>query len=133
MASTEALPNPDGNKTSIQRTEWTYALMMHMSTSLGVNCTYCHNTRSFQNWEQSSPQRVTAWHGIRMVRDMNQRYLVPLASTLPKDRLGPAGDGPKLNCATCHQGAFKPLYGASMVKDYPELTTLAAPVDKPKP
>ena len=133
VASTEALPNPDGNKTSIQRTEWTYALMMHMSTSLGVNCTYCHNTRSFQNWEQSSPQRVTAWHGIRMVRDMNQRYLVPLAGTLPKDRLGPAGDGPKLNCATCHQGAYKPLYGASMVKDYPELTALAAPVDKPKP
>jgi photosynthetic reaction center cytochrome c subunit len=31
------------------------------------------------------------------------------------------GDVAKVNCATCHQGVFKPLYGASMAKDYPEL------------
>jgi photosynthetic reaction center cytochrome c subunit len=31
------------------------------------------------------------------------------------------GDVAKVNCATCHQGLFKPLYGASMAKDYPEL------------
>jgi photosynthetic reaction center cytochrome c subunit len=28
---------------------------------------------------------------------------------------------PKANCTTCHQGAYKPLYGASMLADYPEL------------
>ncbi|MGH7593523.1 MAG: photosynthetic reaction center cytochrome PufC, partial [Gemmatimonadales bacterium] len=117
VVSTQALPSADGNKTSIQRTEWTYALMMHMSTALGVNCDYCHNTRAFSSWEQSSPRRVTAWHGIRMVRTLNQNYLVPVQATFPQNRLGPTGDGPKLNCATCHQGAFKPLYGASMVKD----------------
>jgi photosynthetic reaction center cytochrome c subunit len=27
----------------------------------------------------------------------------------------------KANCQTCHQGAFKPMYGVSMLKDYPEL------------
>jgi photosynthetic reaction center cytochrome c subunit len=27
----------------------------------------------------------------------------------------------KLNCATCHQGAYKPLNGAQMAKDFPEL------------
>ena len=27
----------------------------------------------------------------------------------------------KVNCATCHQGVYKPLYGAAMAKDYPEL------------
>ena len=27
----------------------------------------------------------------------------------------------KVACATCHQGAYKPLYGKSMLKDYPEL------------
>jgi photosynthetic reaction center cytochrome c subunit len=32
------------------------------------------------------------------------------------------GDVAKVNCATCHQGVFKPLYGESMAKDYPELT-----------
>ena len=50
---------------SIKQAEWTYSLMMHMSNSLGVNCTYCHNTRALGDWAQSSPQRVTAWHGIR--------------------------------------------------------------------
>ena len=91
------------------------------SQSLGVNCTYCHNTQNFGNWAESTPQRVTAWHGIRMVRDLNTAYLDPLAATLPANRHGPAGDGPKLNCGTCHQGAYKPLYGASQLKEHPEL------------
>ena len=36
-------------------------------------------------------------------------------------RLGPTGDAPKANCTTCHQGAYKPLYGANMLDDYPSL------------
>jgi photosynthetic reaction center cytochrome c subunit len=28
----------------------------------------------------------------------------------------------KVNCATCHQGAYKPLNGAKMLKDFPELS-----------
>ncbi len=60
---------------SIKQTEWTYGLMMHISQSLGVNCTFCHNTRSFASWDQSTPQRATAWYGIRMVRDLNDNYL----------------------------------------------------------
>jgi photosynthetic reaction center cytochrome c subunit len=117
---------PTGDKHSIKQTEWTYALMIHMSQSLGVNCTYCHNSRSFTDWDQSRPQRVTAWYGIRMVRDLNDGYLGPLASTFPPQRLGPGGDGPKLSCATCHQGAFKPLLGAKMLVDYPALAAPAA-------
>jgi photosynthetic reaction center cytochrome c subunit len=97
--------------------------MTHMSTSLGVNCTYCHNSRSFQSWENSPPQRVTAWHGIRMARDLNLNYLEPLTSVFPEHRKGELGDAPKLNCNTCHQGAYKPLYGAPMAKDFPELLT----------
>lgn len=112
---------PAGHRASIAATEGTYGLMMHMSQGLGVNCTYCHNTQNFGNWNESTPQRVTAWHGIRMVRDLNNAYLVPLKDTYPKSRLGAAGDAPKANCATCHQGAYKPLYGAPMAKDYPEL------------
>ena len=54
---TTALPP---NRHSIKETEWTYALMMHFSQSLGVNCTYCHNPRSFGDWSTSTPQRVTA-------------------------------------------------------------------------
>lgn len=109
---------------SIQATELTYSLMHYVSDSLGVNCTYCHNSRSFFAWDQSTPQRTTAWHGIRMVRALNQTYLEPLRGVFPKERLGPLGDVPKLACATCHQGAAKPLLGVSMLKDYPELASI---------
>jgi photosynthetic reaction center cytochrome c subunit len=131
VVSAEALPGTDRH--SIKQTEWTYGLMMHFSQSLGVNCTYCHNSRSFTDWSQSTPQRVTAWYGIRMVRDLNNNYLDGLAKDFPANRLGPTGDGPKLNCATCHMGAYKPLFGANMVKDYPELEGTLTPVSAPAP
>lgn len=122
---------PTGNRHSIKQAEWTYSLMTHMSTSLGVNCTYCHNSRSFANWAESPPQRITAWYGIRMVRDLNTQYMEPIEKVFPAHRLGPSGDVAKANCLTCHQGAFKPLYGTSMLKDHPELAgpkpALAAP------
>lgn len=119
VAASTALPT--GPSRSIKDTEETYGLMMHLSQALGENCTFCHNTQSFHAWEGNPPRRATAWHGIQMVRDLNEQFLTPLASTLPAERLGPTGDGPKLNCATCHQGASKPLAGVSMLKDYPDL------------
>jgi photosynthetic reaction center cytochrome c subunit len=53
-----------------------------------------------------------------MVRDLNAAYLEPLKATLPDNRLGPEGDGPKVACSTCHKGLNKPLGGVSMLKDY---------------
>ncbi len=105
----------------VKQAEWTYSLMIYMSNSLGVNCTYCHNTRALARWEESTPQRATAWYGIRMVRDLNNAYLTPLKPQFPANRLSPEGDGPKVGCETCHKGWFKPLNGVSMLKDYPEL------------
>lgn len=119
---------PTGNRQSTKQAEFTYGLMMHMSGALGVNCTYCHNTNSFGAWENNPTQRVTAWHGIRMARDLNNEYLVPLTGVFPQNRLGPTGDVAKINCATCHQGAYKPVYGAQMAKDYP---ALAGPAQSP--
>lgn len=112
---------PDANRSSIKQTEWSYSLMMHMSESLGVNCTFCHNSRAFAAWDSSTPQRATAWYGIRMVRDANSHYIEPLASVFPANRKGPLGDVAKVDCQTCHQGVYKPMYGAPMLKDYPEL------------
>jgi len=117
---------------SVKAAEWTYALMMHMSTSLGVNCAFCHNTRNFAGWDNSPPQRTTSWYGIRMVRDVNLNYIVPLtpvwaanpngpAAGPHQARLGVSGDALKVNCTTCHQGAYKPLLGVPMLDDYPEL------------
>jgi photosynthetic reaction center cytochrome c subunit len=119
---------------SIQETEWTYALMMYMSDSLGVNCTYCHNTRALARWEESSPQRATAWHGIRMVRMLNTEYLTPMTPLFPEHRLGPSGDAPKVGCATCHKGTFKPLNGVSPLADYPILAGVGkVPAGTPTP
>ena len=120
------LTGAGANRASTKQAEHTYSLMMHMADSLGVNCTYCHNTRNFASWTEAPPQRVTAWHGIRMARDLNNAYLEPLTSTFPAQRLGPKGDVAKVNCATCHQGAWKPLYGAAMSKAYPELLKVAS-------
>ncbi len=120
VVATDAFPG-DASGASIQMTESTYGLMMHLSSSLDVNCTYCHNTASFQNWAGSTPQRTTAWHGIAMVQALNGDYLVPLTGEFPAHRLGPLGDGPKVNCATCHQGQKKPLGGAPAVATYPTL------------
>jgi photosynthetic reaction center cytochrome c subunit len=129
VVSTTALP--DGNRSSIKQTDATYGLMIHMSESLGVNCVYCHNSRSFAVWDASTPKRTTAWYGIRLARDLNNAYLTPLASTFPAHRLGVIGDAAKVNCATCHQGVFKPLYGESMAKDYPELQGVMAQKETP--
>jgi photosynthetic reaction center cytochrome c subunit len=125
---------PTGNEAGVKDAEGTYALMMHMSGQggLGVNCTYCHNAQHFPSYDTAPPQKMTAWHGIRMVRDLNNAYMTPLTSTFPDNRKGELGDVAKQNCGTCHQGAYKPLNGAAMAKDYPELqkkllTTVAAP------
>ena len=131
VASATALPS--GNLSSIKQAEGTYSLMMHMANALGVNCTFCHNTRAFSDWSQSTPQRLSAWYGIRMVRDQNDNYLESLAGTFPAYRLGPHGDVAKVNCLTCHQGAYKPLLGASMVGTYPELIASASTEKPPTP
>ncbi len=112
---------PTGATGTIQDTEWTYALMFHMGESLGVNCNFCHNSRQFLSWTESSQQRVTAWHGLRMVAGLNNDYLIPLGPAYPENRLGPLGDAPKAGCATCHKGQQKPLGGASAVDAYPSL------------
>lgn len=128
IQSQSALPNPP--QIGTKDTEWTYALMIHMSQGLGVNCTYCHNSRAFGNWAQSPPARNTAWYGIRMAREVNQNYMTPLKNAFAQSerahRLGPTGDVGKVNCVTCHQNVNKPLYGAPMLADHPELWGLGS-------
>jgi len=112
---------------SVKKAETTYAMMLYFSKSLGVNCTYCHSTRAFGSWPDSRPERATAWYGVRMVRDLNTAYLQPVSKLLPDYRLGEHGDGPKVGCATCHKGTFKPLLGKSMKQDYEELWRTGGP------
>lgn len=120
VASGSAYPSPD-HRVSVKDAEKTYGLMMHFSTALGVNCTYCHNSQSFRQWSLSRPQRVTAYYGIRMVRDVNENYISSLTAVFPANRKGPHGDPYKANCTTCHQGLSKPLGGVSMIDQAPAL------------
>jgi photosynthetic reaction center cytochrome c subunit len=119
------------NRSSIKQTEWTYAVMIAQSKGLGVNCTFCHNSRAWASWEQSGPKRVIALYGSQMVRHVNSEYLAPLKPEYPASHLAflasrvgqvnRLGDAPKLQCITCHNGVSKPLYGAQMARDYPAL------------
>ncbi len=117
----QAVGPSNANRSSVKQTEWTYSLMLSQAKALGVGCVYCHNSRQFSSWEQAPPQRVTAYHGILMLRDLNTQYLSPLQTVFPQVRLGPMGDAPKAQCITCHGGVYKPLYAAQMAKDYPAL------------
>ncbi|WAP67431.1 photosynthetic reaction center cytochrome PufC [Jiella pelagia] len=101
-----------------QQAEDMYLFMMHVADSLGVNCTYCHNSRAFRDWSQSTPYRWIAYWGIRMTRDINSNYIQPLASVFPANRKGPLGDPAKANCGTCHIGNNKPLGGYNLLQHY---------------
>ena len=50
-------PLPCENRHSIKPPEATYRLMAPLSTSLGVNSTYCHNPPALPRWENSTPHR----------------------------------------------------------------------------
>ncbi|QPH54195.1 photosynthetic reaction center cytochrome PufC [Pontivivens ytuae] len=120
---------PNEGTASIQDTERTYSLMNYFSNSLAVNCTYCHNSRAFYDYDQVTPQHATAQLGIAMVQELNIDYLIPLEDEYPPERLGPVNaDAPKAACMTCHQGAPKPLGGINMISDWPELATSGPPV-----
>jgi photosynthetic reaction center cytochrome c subunit len=131
VASSSAYPSPN-NVASTKDAEKSYGLMMHVSSALGVNCTYCHNSQSFRAWNLSRAQRSTAYYGIRMVRDVNVDYINPLQSVFPANRKGPHGDPYKVNCTTCHQGLSKPLGGVSMLDQAPALKGPPTAVAQPE-
>lgn len=123
------VPGQDGYP-GIQHAERTYAFMNYIANSLGVNCTFCHNTRAFYDGGQVTLQWGTEMLGIQMVQELNEEYMVPLGALLPEERLGPVhGDAPKAACRTCHKGYQQPLQGTNVIADWPELaTTSGAPV-----
>ncbi len=114
-----------------------YEMMMQMSLQIGVNCGFCHNSRAFADWSQSSPYRWVGYYSLNMMRDLNRTYLLPFAQILPQQRelvrrnplpvipafqTGPQSGSALLTCETCHYRLVKPLNGVNMLKDYPGLT-----------
>jgi photosynthetic reaction center cytochrome c subunit len=64
-----------------------------------------------------------------MVRALNTEWMVPLQSVWPENRLGVLGDGPKIQCSTCHNGANQPQYGIATSKGagHPAITQIGFP------
>lgn len=110
-----------GEVTDLEELEHIYIFMMQMSDGLGVNCTFCHNSRAFYDWSQSTPNRVQGWYGIRLTRYLNNAYIEPLTPLIPDSHLGPLGDIAKIDCMTCHAGQRRPLAGYPMAGQYPGL------------
>ena len=67
-------------------------MMMQMSDGIGVNCGYCHNSRNFADWAQSTPYRWIGYDALRLVRDLNRNYLLPIAGLVPQT---PHADQPR--------------------------------------
>jgi photosynthetic reaction center cytochrome c subunit len=118
-----------------------YEMMMQMSDGIGVNCGYCHESRAFEDWSQSTPARWNAYYAIRLLRDLNRNFLIRLSAIIPQTRqmvgqtalpvlpqraLGPQTGNGLVLCATCHYGRPKPLGGAAMLAAYPGLAPAGA-------
>jgi photosynthetic reaction center cytochrome c subunit len=83
------------------------------------------HAQSFKSWE-GPPQRTTAWHGIRMARDLNNDYMVPLTGASRPDAWARRATWPRSTAPPATKAQYKPLYGAQMAKDYPALMAPAA-------
>lgn len=139
VQSTAALPNNTIAARVVAKR--VYEMMMQMSNGIGVNCGYCHNSRAFASWDESTPYRWVGYDALRLVRDLNNNFLLSVVHDVPQTRqLTTETDLPVLPerqrgvqlgnglvvCKTCHYGLTKPLNGANMLHDYPALTTAAA-------
>ena len=128
QSSTALRGNTVASQVEVKRV---YEMMMQMSDGIGVNCGYCHNSRDFADWKQSTPNRWIGFYAIRMTRDINANYLMQVNSWLNQTKepvkvntlvVPPAQRGPQpvkgfVVCASCHYGHTKPDLGtAAMVK-----------------
>lgn len=140
---------PTGTAPTFVEVKRLYEAMMQMSDGMGVNCGYCHHSRNFADWSQSTPMRWSGYSGIVMTRDLNRGFLLKLGQELPMtrtavhpplaisqpDRLkGPQKGNGLADCATCHHGAPKPRDPAAGPDGFPGLTGPApAPLSGPAP
>jgi photosynthetic reaction center cytochrome c subunit len=113
-----------------------YEMMMQMSDGMGVNCGFCHNSRAFSEWSESTPQRWIAYYAIQQIRHLNNDFLLKLADAIPMKRIrvhetslpvipaneaGIAQGNGLAVCATCHEAQPKPMGGADVISTYPSL------------
>ena len=129
-----------------------YEVMMQMSDGMGVNCGYCHNSRAFFDWGQSTPARWIGMNGMYMTQAINNEFILPLNIAMPQLRdihhngrlpitpvqeSNPQDGNGLAVCETCHYQQPKPLNGLNgrnVLADYPALAgPSAAPPPRPIP
>ncbi len=113
-----------------------YEVMMQMSDGIGVNCGYCHNSRAFFDWGQSTPSRWIGLQGIHMTQAINNDFLLPLGTSMPQLRdihqngrlpitprqeANPQNGNALATCQTCHYQEPKPLAGLNLLAGFPVL------------
>ena len=118
-----------------------YEVMMQMSDGIGVNCGYCHNSRAFFDWGQSTPARWTGANGIHMTQAINNDFLQKLHAAMPQSmevagsgrppitplaESGPQNGNGFVNCQTCHYSSPHPLPGQNLLAGFPALAKPAA-------
>ena len=128
---------PTGTAPTFVEDKRLYEAMMQMSDGMGVNCGYCHQSRNFADWKQSTPQRWNGYSGIVMTRDLNRDFLLKLAGEDPITRWQSGNPRPLslparlrgaqignglAECGTCHRGAPKPRDPAAVPGGFPGLT-----------
>ena len=77
-------------------------VMMYWGQSLGVSCTYCHNTLKWESDEKDKKQIARGMYDLRQT--INQKLLTISNLRSPPDRLSSA-----VNCGTCHRGKPVPI------------------------
>jgi len=88
-------------------------VMNIMSASLGVKCSFCHNTENFSSDEKRNKQ--TARNMIKMTFDINKNNF---------------NGRPQVSCNTCHNGSEHPQASPDL-KPEPEPERPAQPETKP--
>ena len=95
--------------------------MRSFTQALGVRCPFCHVGEegqpldTFNFMSDAKEEKATARKMLRMVTDINEKYLKDLDD---HDEAGEPGEaegrereaeGPKVTCYTCHRGEEHPL------------------------
>ncbi|MBK7894495.1 MAG: photosynthetic reaction center cytochrome c subunit [Anaerolineaceae bacterium] len=78
---------------SLDAVQYNQHTMYHMSESLGVGCTHCHNSRYFPDWEQ--PAKYYALTMLQMSQYIRENY---------QDSM----NGQEPSCFLCHRNQVRP-------------------------
>lgn len=78
---------------SLDAVQYNQHTMYHISDSLGVGCTHCHNSRYFPDWDQ--PAKYYALTMLQMAQYIRENY---------QDSM----NGQEPSCYLCHRNQVRP-------------------------